>query len=63
VSARARRLNGGVQRQQIGLKGDFVNTPNDARDLRAGLRDLTHGPAQLLEPAIRFVNPRMRILH
>ena len=31
--ARARRLDPGVQRQQIGLKGDVVNRPDDLRYL------------------------------
>ncbi len=41
--ARARRLHGGVQRQQICLEGDAVDQRGDVGDLAVALGDAIHG--------------------
>ena len=45
--ARPRRLDRGVERQQVGLEGDLVDGLDDLGGLLAGLRDLVHGLGQL----------------
>ena len=41
-------LHGGVQRQDIGLEGDVLNSGNDLVDLLGGVGDVLHGGNHLL---------------
>src|SRR5580704_17077150 len=55
----ARRLDRGVERQQVGLAGDLLDQPDHVADLLRGLRE----PADLLVGGgrIRDRNPDQRI--
>ena len=47
--ARPRGLDAGVERQQIGLERDFVDEPDDLRNLFRARRDLAHRRNRLVD--------------
>ncbi len=53
--ARSRRFHRCVQRQQIGLKGDFIDRLDDLVDFVGGLLDLLHGNEHFLHLFVAIV--------
>ena len=56
--AGARRFDGGIQRQQVGLERDLVDHTDDVGDLAAGRIDLFHRPHGALDHGAAFFRMR-----
>src|SRR5260370_35674029 len=61
--ARARRFDGGVQRQNIGLERDFVDDLDDLGNLVARGCDFGHRSDHLVEGAVAVSDPLMELGH
>ena len=48
--AGARRLDGGVEREQVGLAGDRLDQPDHLADAGRGVAELRHGPRRCAAP-------------